>query len=406
LNVFEASDYGADIPGFTFAEDGTPILDGATEYGLWSTGLGVDAGDVTTSSAFTYPDDDFAQDGSSKLDSQPRTADLHIPAYRNTLDLAAPRPDGSFVFTNDEALLAGSNATGLSNMHASPSAGLADGAPPPSVLHPGPAAEHMQPQVSLQPQRLPLDADSMYESQAGPSRHGLQRSRDALSATNSPYGRGRPGLQPQRSFNNMAASAGFSPPGFNPELRRLSTGGSGTPARSGRDPVVPSQNIGRARLMSWQHGQAMPGESDWQSGFPDAGSSGMSADGGFGTRGVHAMTDANGMPMQSGGMMPPSRSYSYGMHQSSSGFLPHQHGMNAHANDMINALGDAMDARIDVDGIAKCPYPNCNKTFAKNRSYNLKAHLRSHSQLKPFACAVCPRAFSRKHDLERHSRVH
>lgn len=103
--------------------------------------------------------------------------------------------------------------------------------------------------------------------------------------------------------------------------------------------------------------------------------------------------------------MPPSRSYSNGMHHPSSGFASHP-GMNPHATDMINALGDAMDARIDVDGIAKCPYPNCNKTFAKNRSYNLKAHLRSHSQLKPFACSVCPRAFSRKHDLERHSRVH
>lgn len=61
---------------------------------------------------------------------------------------------------------------------------------------------------------------------------------------------------------------------------------------------------------------------------------------------------------------------------------------------------------LDSEGLAKCPYPNCSKTFARNRSYNLKAHLRSHSQLKPFQCSNCPRAFSRKHDLERHSRVH
>ncbi|KDN52826.1 A designed zinc finger protein bound To Dna, partial [Tilletiaria anomala UBC 951] len=54
----------------------------------------------------------------------------------------------------------------------------------------------------------------------------------------------------------------------------------------------------------------------------------------------------------------------------------------------------------------RCPYPGCNKTFAKNRMYNLKAHLRSHSQVKPFQCLSCSRAFSRKHDLERHSRTH
>lgn len=79
---------------------------------------------------------------------------------------------------------------------------------------------------------------------------------------------------------------------------------------------------------------------------------------------------------------------------------------NASQNEMINALGNAMDASMESEGVAKCPYPNCTKTFAKNRSYNLKAHLRSHSQLKPFACNHCPRAFSRKHDLERHARVH
>ncbi|KAE8226398.1 hypothetical protein CF319_g1014 [Tilletia indica] len=74
--------------------------------------------------------------------------------------------------------------------------------------------------------------------------------------------------------------------------------------------------------------------------------------------------------------------------------------------EIIHSLGQALDATADADGVARCPFPNCNKTFAKNRTYNLKAHLRSHSQLKPFACASCPRAFSRKHDLERHARVH
>ncbi|EPQ28159.1 uncharacterized protein PFL1_04486 [Pseudozyma flocculosa PF-1] len=88
---------------------------------------------------------------------------------------------------------------------------------------------------------------------------------------------------------------------------------------------------------------------------------------------------------------------------------PDEHGSlraAGHPDTQIDGTLPGAADRIDAEGIARCPYPNCNKTFAKNRSYNLKAHLRSHSQMKPFACAVCPRAFSRKHDLERHARVH
>lgn len=53
-----------------------------------------------------------------------------------------------------------------------------------------------------------------------------------------------------------------------------------------------------------------------------------------------------------------------------------------------------------------CPFPNCSKVFPKNRTYNLKAHLRSHINLKPFLCTRCNRTFSRKHDLQRHVRSH
>ncbi len=53
-----------------------------------------------------------------------------------------------------------------------------------------------------------------------------------------------------------------------------------------------------------------------------------------------------------------------------------------------------------------CPYPGCGKVFARNRVYNLRAHLASHNNVKPFQCEQCERAFSRKHDLIRHIRTH
>ncbi|CDS00453.1 hypothetical protein [Sporisorium scitamineum] len=417
LNVFEATDFGADIPSFSFADNGTPLLDGTAEYALWSTGLGVEAGNLAASSAFSYPNDELALiDSNSRLETQPRTAGHFDPfarpeesfdarsesllAPRNALPLASSSSNASA-----NALLGSNVSSDLTSLPGSSAAGLVDGAP--SVLHPGPSSNQLhqrQPQPAAT-QRVSLEGDEMYESQAGPSR-GLNRPRDALLNANSPYGRVRPTLQAQRSLSNINTAASFSPQGFNPELRRLSTG-AGAGRGPSRDPVVPSQNVGRARLMSWQSGRAHSGEQDWQSSNLADSALGVSGEAGLGL-GAHGMSDSmvsNGMSMHAGGMMPPSRSYGYGMHPFSSGFMPH-HGMNPHQTDMINALGDAMDARIDVDGIAKCPYPNCNKTFAKNRSYNLKAHLRSHSQLKPFACSVCPRAFSRKHDLERHSRVH
>jgi hypothetical protein len=50
----------------------------------------------------------------------------------------------------------------------------------------------------------------------------------------------------------------------------------------------------------------------------------------------------------------------------------------------------------------KCPH--CDVDFT--RHHNLKSHLLTHSQEKPFVCPDCSSSFRRLHDLKRHSKLH
>lgn len=50
----------------------------------------------------------------------------------------------------------------------------------------------------------------------------------------------------------------------------------------------------------------------------------------------------------------------------------------------------------------RCPY--CSTEFT--RHHNLKSHLLTHSQEKPFVCTECPLRFRRLHDLKRHGKLH
>ncbi|KAF5370635.1 hypothetical protein D9758_001918 [Tetrapyrgos nigripes] len=53
-----------------------------------------------------------------------------------------------------------------------------------------------------------------------------------------------------------------------------------------------------------------------------------------------------------------------------------------------------------------CPVPGCGSTFT--RRFNLRGHLRSHTEERPYVCEWpgCGKGFARQHDCKRHQALH
>ncbi|TDL25904.1 hypothetical protein BD410DRAFT_716355, partial [Rickenella mellea] len=53
-----------------------------------------------------------------------------------------------------------------------------------------------------------------------------------------------------------------------------------------------------------------------------------------------------------------------------------------------------------------CPVPGCGSTFT--RRFNLRGHLRSHTEERPYICEWpgCNKGFARQHDCKRHQALH
>lgn len=55
---------------------------------------------------------------------------------------------------------------------------------------------------------------------------------------------------------------------------------------------------------------------------------------------------------------------------------------------------------VPVKKSHKCTEPGCNKIFT--RAFNLRSHLNTHTNARPFQCEYCHWSFTRRHDLDRH----
>jgi len=76
------------------------------------------------------------------------------------------------------------------------------------------------------------------------------------------------------------------------------------------------------------------------------------------------------------------------------------------ANVTTGRTANASHRRRKQDANFACDVPGCGSTFT--RGFNLRGHLRSHYDLKPYKChwPGCGKGFARQHDCKRHEQLH
>lgn len=71
-----------------------------------------------------------------------------------------------------------------------------------------------------------------------------------------------------------------------------------------------------------------------------------------------------------------------------------------------SATQAASASRRRNEALYQCPVPGCGSTFT--RRFNLRGHLRSHTEERPYVCEWpgCGKGFARQHDCKRHYALH